>query len=176
MYKREFLFIFPEDGRALMTPVSVLPAAGLLVALGRLLQGQDTLPLVVAIGDICYSGGLAIFQQLPVLFAIGVAVAFSSGAAISGLAAVAGYFTLINVLKAVTETRELALAIDTGVFGGIMIGLLSASIYNKFHETQLPQFLGFFSGKRLVPILTAGSALALGLVLAFVWPPNSARN
>lgn len=154
-----------------MTPVSVLPAAGLLVALGRLLQGQDTLPLVVAIGDICYSGGLAIFQQLPVLFAIGVAIAFSSGAAISGLAAVAGYFTLINVLKAITETRELALAIDTGVFGGIMIGLLSASIYNKFHETQLPQFLGFFSGKRLVPILTAGSALALGLVLAFVWPP-----
>lgn len=154
-----------------MTPVSVLPAAGLLVALGRLLQGQETMPFVVAIGDICYSGGLAIFQQLPVLFAIGVAIAFSSGAAISGLAAVAGYFTLVNVLKAITETRELALAIDTGVFGGIMIGLISASIHNRFHETRLPQFLGFFSGKRLIPILTAGSALLLGLVLAFVWPP-----
>lgn len=166
-----FFSSFQKMGQALMTPVSVLPAAGLLVALGRLLQSQHTVPLLVSVGDICYSGGLAIFQQLPVLFAIGVAIAFSSGAAISGLAAVAGYFTLINVLKTITETRELALAIDTGVFGGIMIGLISASIYNKFHQTQLPQFLGFFSGKRLVPILTAGAALALGLILAFVWPP-----
>ncbi len=154
-----------------MTPVSVLPAAGLLVALGRLLQGQKSIPVILAIGDICYKGGIAIFEQLPVLFAIGVAIAFSNGAAISGLAAVAGYFTLTNVLSAITDARDLELAINTGVFGGIMIGLITAQIYNRFHQTQLPQFLGFFSGKRLVPILTAGSALGLGLLLAFVWPP-----
>lgn len=166
-----FFSSFQKMGQALMTPVSVLPAAGLLVALGRLLQGQESFPLIMAVGNICYSGGIAIFEQLPVLFAIGVAIAFSNGAAISGLAAVAGYFTLINVLTAITEARDLSLAINTGVFGGIMIGLISAHIYNRFHETQLPQFLGFFSGKRLVPIITAGSALALGLLLAFVWPP-----
>lgn len=158
-------------GQSLMVPVSVLPAAGLLVALGRLLQEQKDLPVIRGIGDVAFSGGIAIFEQLPTLFAIGVAIGFSGGAAVTGLAAVAGYFVLVNVLKTTSGLQELKLNLNTGVFGGIMIGLLSAAIYKRFHETRLPQFLGFFSGKRLVPILTAASALVLGLVLSFVWPP-----
>lgn len=154
-----------------MVPVSVLPAAGLLVALGRMLQGMKSVPLVPNIGEICFTGGIAIFEQLPTLFAVGVAIGFSGGAAVSGLAAVAGYFTLINVLKSVTTMRGLELAINTGVFGGILIGLLSAWVYKRFHETRLPQFLGFFSGKRLVPIITAAMAVLVGLVLSVVWPP-----
>jgi glucose PTS system EIICBA or EIICB component len=158
-------------GQSLMVPVSVLPAAGLLVAIGRMLQGQKNLSSLSAIGEICFSGGIAIFEQLPTLFAVGVAIGFSGGAAVSGLAAVAGYFTLLNVLKSVTALRELELAINTGVFGGIMIGLLSAFVYKRFHETRLPPFLGFFSGKRLVPIITAATSVGLGLLLAVVWPP-----
>ena len=157
-------------GQSLMVPVSVLPAAGLLVAIGRLMQEQKHLELVKSIGDVAFSGGIAIFEQLPTLFAVGVAIGFSGGAAVSGLAAVAGYFTLVNVLKSVSALRGLTLALNTGVFGGIMIGLLAAAIYKRFHETRLPQFLGFFSGKRLVPILTAAAALVLGLVLSLVWP------
>lgn len=157
-------------GQSLMVPVSVLPAAGLLVALGRLLQEQKNYPLITGIGDVAFSGGIAIFEQLPTLFAVGVAIGFSGGAAVSGLAAVAGYFTLINVLKTVSTLKGLTLALNTGVFGGIMIGLLSAAIYKRFHETRLPQFLGFFSGKRLVPILTAAAALILGLLLSLIWP------
>lgn len=158
-------------GQSLMVPVSVLPAAGLLVAIGRLLQEQKHLPVVKGIGDVAFSGGIAIFEQLPTLFAVGVAIGFSGGAAVTGLAAVAGYFILVNVLKTTSTLQGLTLTLNTGVFGGIMIGLLSAAIYKKFHETRLPQFLGFFSGKRLVPILTAAAALLLGLVLSVVWPP-----
>ncbi len=158
-------------GQSLMVPVSVLPAAGLLVAIGRLLQEQKHLPLVKGIGDVAFSGGIAIFEQLPTLFAVGVAIGFSGGAAVTGLAAVAGYFILVNVLKTTSTLQGLTLTLNTGVFGGIMIGLLSAAIYKRFHETRLPQFLGFFSGKRLVPIMTAAAALVLGLLLSVVWPP-----
>jgi glucose-specific phosphotransferase system IIA component len=158
-------------GQSLMIPVSVLPAAGLLVAIGRMLQELKEYQILSFIGDICFSGGIAIFEQLPTLFAVGVAIGFSGGAAVSGLAAVAGYFTLINVLKSISTTRGLELAINTGVFGGILIGLLSASIYKRFHETKLPQFLGFFSGKRIVPIITAGASVLLGLTLGVLWPP-----
>jgi glucose-specific phosphotransferase system IIA component len=157
-------------GQSLMIPVSVLPAAGLLVAIGRLLQEQKNYPILKGIGDVAFSGGIAIFEQLPTLFAVGVAIGFSGGAAVSGLAAVAGYFTLINVLKTISTLQGLELAINTGVFGGIMIGLLSAYIYKRFHETKLPQFLGFFAGKRLVPILTAAASLVLGLLLSMIWP------
>lgn len=158
-------------GQSLMVPVSVLPAAGLLVAFGRLLQEQKSSPLLHGIGEVAFSGGIAIFEQLPTLFAVGVAIGFTSGAAVSGLAAVAGYYTLVNVLKTVSTIQGLTLTINTGVFGGIMIGLLSAALYNRFHETKLPQFLGFFSGKRLVPILTAAGAVVLGLGLSIFWPP-----
>lgn len=158
-------------GQSLMVPVSVLPAAGLLVAFGRLLQEQKDIAFIKGIGDVAFSGGIAIFEQLPALFAVGVAIGFSGGAAVSGLAAVAGYFTLVNVLKTFSTLKGLSLTINTGVFGGIMIGLLAAYLYKKFSETRLPQFLGFFAGKRLVPILTAASAFVLGLILSVVWPP-----
>lgn len=182
-------------GQSLMVPVSVLPGAGLVVALGRSLQLWSTeqatsialgstnhstiitSPIMNALGKIFYSSGLAIFEQLPVIFAIGVAIGFSGGAGVAGLSAAAAYFTLSNLLKAMSEIRDLPLAINTGVFGGIIIGLLAAHLYKKYHETRLHPVLGFFSGKRLVPILSVFFALVLGLILAFVWPPiQSAIN
>ncbi len=169
--RTEAFSLLQKLGQSLMVPVSVLPAAGLLVAIGRMLQEQKSMPVVKAIGDIAFSGGISIFEQLPALFAVGVAIGFSGGAAVTGLAAVAGYFTLVNVLKTFSTLRGLELSINTGVFGGIMIGLMSAALYKRFHETRLPQFLGFFSGKRLVPILTAAGAVLLGLILSIVWPP-----
>lgn len=182
-------------GQSLMVPVSVLPGAGLVVALGRSLQLWSTeqatsmaigsadhntiitSPLINALGKILYSSGLAIFEQLPVIFAIGVAIGFSGGAGVAGLSAAAAYFTLSNLLKAMSEIRDLPLAINTGVFGGIIIGLLSAFLYKKYHETRLHPVLGFFSGKRLVPILSVFFAVVVGLLLSFVWPPiQSAIN
>lgn len=164
-------------GQSLMVPVSVLPGAGLVVAVGRMLQLSSsegaviTSPFVHAIGSIFYSSGLAIFEQLPVIFAIGVAIGFSGGAGIAGLSAAAAYFTLTNLLKVMTDVRGLSLAINTGVFGGIIAGLLAAYMYKKYHETRLHPIFGFFSGKRLVPIMSMFFMVGVGLLLAYVWPP-----
>ncbi len=165
-------------GQALMVPVSVLPAAGLVVALGRALQGispDSSWSFLILVGNLFYSGGLAVFEQLPVIFAAGVAIGFSGGAGIAALSSVAGYFTLVSLLKVLTESRGLELPINTGVFGGILIGLLSAQLYNRFHQTRLHPIFGFFSGKRLVPILTVFYTLFVGLALGFVWPPIQAQ-
>jgi glucose-specific phosphotransferase system IIA component len=164
-------------GQSLMVPVSVLPGAGLVVAVGRMLQLSATegttitSPFVHALGSIFYSSGLAIFEQLPVIFAIGVAIGFSGGAGIAGLSAAAAYFTLTNLLKVMTDIRGLSLAINTGVFGGIIAGLLAAYMYKKYHETRLHPIFGFFSGKRLVPIMSMFFMVGVGLLLAYVWPP-----
>ncbi len=153
-----------QVGKSLMTPVSVLPAAGLLVALGRILDH-------FLIGKLMFSGGLAIFEQLPVVFAIGVAIGFTGGAGVAGLASAVGYFTLINVLKVMKDYRLLNLDINTGVFGGIIIGLMAAYLYKRFHQTKLHPVFGFFAGKRFVPIVTAAAAVFVGVLLGFIWPP-----
>lgn len=159
-------------GQSLMIPVSVLPAAGLLVAFGRIAKDH-----VAATGpghafaEIIFSGGLAIFEQLPVVFAMGVAIGFTQGAGVAALSAGVGYFTLFNVLKVISSLSPEMAAINTGVFGGILIGAVTAYLYNRFHKVQLPAVFGFFSGKRLIPILTAASAIAVGVILGLVWPP-----
>jgi glucose-specific phosphotransferase system IIA component len=164
-------------GQSLMVPVSVLPGAGLVVALGRMMQINSmegttvTSPFLNAIGSIFYTSGLSIFENLPVIFAIGVAIGFSGGAGIAGLSAAAAYFTLTNLLKVMTDVRGLELAINTGVFGGIIAGLLAAYLYKKYHETRLHPIFGFFSGKRLVPILSMFFMVGVGLLLAYIWPP-----
>lgn len=176
--KQSVFALLQKIGQCLMIPVSVLPAAGLLVAIGRMVQrasesadGAVTQPLVHALGQLCYSGGLAIFEQLSLVFAIGVAIGFTGGAGVAGLASAVGYFTLINVLTVIGKARELALPIQTGVFGGIVIGLVTAAMYKRYSQTKLHPIFGFFSGKRLVPIVTAGAAIGVGVVLGFVWPP-----
>ncbi|MGZ3807486.1 MAG: glucose PTS transporter subunit IIA [Bacteriovorax sp.] len=153
-----------QVGKSLMTPVSVLPAAGLLVALGRILEHH-------LIGKLIFSGGLAIFEQLPVVFAIGVAIGFAGGAGVAGLAAVVGYFTFTNVLKVMKDVLLLPVEINTGVFGGIIIGLLAAYLYKRFFQIKLHPVFGFFAGKRFVPIITAACAVLVGVLLGYVWPP-----
>lgn len=159
-------------GQSLMVPVSVLPAAGLLVALGRLMKGTETQSVALkALGEVIYSGGLAVFEQLPLVFAVGVAIGFTGGAGVAGLAAVVGYMTLANVLKVMSDVQKLELAINTGVFGGILIGLVTAFLYNRYHQIRLHPVFGFFSGKRFIPIITAFGALLVGLGLGLGWPP-----
>lgn len=176
--KNKVFSILQKVGKSLMMPVSVLPAAGLLVAFGRMIQnatlnasGEVTNSLINGFGNVIYSGGIAIFEQLPVVFAIGVAIGFAGGAGVAGLASVVGYFIMNNVISTIGEIRGLELAIDTGVFGGIVIGLVSAKLYQRFYKTKLHPVLGFFSGKRLVPIVTAAAALAIGILFGFIWPP-----
>lgn len=172
MKTNQFFSTLQKVGQSLMIPVSVLPAAGLLVALGRLMTdfgGGSSF-----VGKVLFSGGLAIFEQLSLIFAIGVAIGFTGGAGVAGLAAAVGYFTMTNILKVASETQKLELAINTGVFGGILMGLITAWIYNRYHQIKLHPIFGFFSGKRAVPIITALAAFGVALALSLVWPPIQA--
>jgi glucose-specific phosphotransferase system IIA component len=156
-----------------MLPVSVLPAAGLMVALGRVLTGfnADDASIVHRLGSVFYSSGLSVFENLALIFAVGVALGFTSMAGVSGLAAVTGFFAFTTVLKSFSDILHLESAINTGVLGGICVGALVAFLYNRFHGTKLPAVLGFFSGKRLIPILSVFASVILALIFVVVWPP-----
>ncbi|SJZ94481.1 PTS system D-glucosamine-specific IIA component, Glc family (TC 4.A.1.1.6)/PTS system D-glucosamine-specific IIB component, Glc family (TC 4.A.1.1.6)/PTS system D-glucosamine-specific IIC component, Glc family (TC 4.A.1.1.6) [Selenihalanaerobacter shriftii] len=163
-------------GKSLMLPVSVLPAAGILVAIGRVISENPG--LLGGVGQVMFSGGISIFENLPLIFAIGVAIGFA-GEAVAGLAAGVGYSVLAKVIGVMgTDIIDIASKtggnieeINTGVFGGIIIGFVAAELYKRYHQTKLPPYLGFFAGKRLVPILTSFAAFIVGILLAFIWPP-----
>ncbi|MGA8941712.1 MAG: glucose-specific PTS transporter subunit IIBC [Thermoactinomyces sp.] len=159
--------VLQRVGKALMLPVAILPAAGLLLAFGNKLDIS-----------ILESAGNIIFQNLSLIFAIGVAIGLARGEGTAGLAAVVGYLIMNTTVGEMARLNKVetvdVLGIPTlqmGVFGGIIIGILAAYLYNRFHDIELPAFLGFFGGKRFVPIVTAVSAFLLGLVFFFIWPP-----
>lgn len=202
MFKNAF-GVLQKVGRALMLPVALLPAAGLLLALGNALQNPtltDLAPFltadwIVLIASVMENAGNVVFSNLPVLFAVGVAIGLANGDGVAGIAALIGYLimniTMSSILKGVgtlpSGGQELAdfLAnngaaygnvlgiptLQTGVFGGIIVGIIAAAMYNRFFTIDLPSYLGFFAGKRFVPIVTAGATVLLGIVMYFVWPP-----
>ncbi|MGG1688382.1 N-acetylglucosamine-specific PTS transporter subunit IIBC [Pseudalkalibacillus sp. NRS-1564] len=144
-------------GKSLMLPIAVLPAAALLLRLG-----QDDL---LGIPFVAAAGG-AIFDNLALIFAIGVAIGFSkdsNGAA--GLAGAIGYLVLTQGTQAVNENINMA------ILGGILSGIVAGLLYNRFHDIKLPTWLGFFGGRRFVPIVTATAMVILAGIFGFVWPP-----
>jgi PTS system N-acetylglucosamine-specific IIC component len=164
-------------GLSLLFPIAVLPAAGLLLRLGQPdLLGQlgwlQSTHLPAAISG----AGNGIFAHLPLLFAIGVAIGLSEGnAGAAALAAAVGYLVfqglLVAVYPAPGSSDTVSPKVDTGVIGGIAIGLIAAYMYNNFRTVRLPDFLAFFGGRRFVPIITSFAALGLGIVAWIVWPP-----
>ncbi len=189
MFKNAFGTL-QKVGKALMLPVALLPAAGILLAFGTSFA-QDSFVekfpffgthwVQVLLQIMSESGGI-VFDNLPLLFAVGVAIGLAGGDGVAGLAAIIGYL-IMNVVMGVfggidaSMTNDPAFAnvlgiptLQTGVFGGIIVGILASSMYKRFFNIELPQFLGFFAGKRFVPIITAFSALFLGIVMHFVWP------
>jgi len=143
-------------GKALMLPVAVLPAAALLLRLGA--PDVFNIPFIM-------QAGAAVFDNLPLIFAIGIAIGFAEGDGVAALAAAVGYFVLTK--GATTINKD----INMGVLGGILMGIIAGYLYNKYHDIKLPDFLGFFGGKRFVPIVTAFAAIILALVMGYVWPP-----
>ncbi|WP_312652785.1 glucose PTS transporter subunit IIA [Proteiniclasticum sp.] len=172
-----FFAILQKVGKSLMLPVSVLPAAGLMVALSRVIEqlvGAEALAqstVLKVFVDVLFSGGLIVFENLPLIFAVGVAIGFTAGEAVSGLAAVVGYVVLIKVLDIMSIAQNLTDPINMGVFSGIIIGIIAAKIYMRFYKTKLHPVLGFFEGKRLVPIIMVVVSILLGVALGFIWPP-----
>ncbi len=166
--------LLQKIGKSLMLPVSVLPVAGILLGVGA--AGFEWIPDIVS--SIMAKSGGAVFGSLPLIFAIGVALGLTENDGVAALAAVVGYAVLIGTMGVVAkvlgvETKAIMGmdSIDTGVFGGIAIGLIAGNLFNRYYKIKLPPYLGFFAGKRFVPIVTAFAAIALAAVLSFVWPP-----
>lgn len=190
MFKKSF-GVLQQVGKALMLPVALLPAAGILLAFGNLFHNPDFLKYVPALNAAWFQGlanimeqaGGIIFSNLALLFAVGVAVGLAGGEGVAGLAAIVG-FLIMNVtmgqIAGVTSNMvgsNPAYAsvlgiptLQTGVFGGIIIGIAAAQIYKKYYNIELPSYLGFFAGKRFVPIVTAVFALFIGVIMTFIWP------
>lgn len=165
-------------GRSLMLPIAVLPAAGLLLRLGQddLLGGVEALKQPAAV--LAAAGG-ALFDHLPMIFAVGIAIGWarrSDGstalAALVGYLVMDGVFTALSpvLLPGVLDSKGEQATIDFGVLGGIVAGLVAALLWQRFHRTTLPTFLGFFNGRRLVPILTAVSMMVIASAMSLVYP------
>lgn len=161
-------------GKSLMLPVSVLPVAGILLGVGS--AKFAFLPDIVS-ATMAQSGS-AIFGNLALIFAIGVALGLTNNDGVAALAAVVGFAVLIATMGVFAgvvgiETKPIMgiPSIETGVFGGILIGGIAAALFNRFYRIELPPYLGFFAGKRFVPIVTALAAIVVGVVLSVVWPP-----
>jgi glucose PTS system EIICB or EIICBA component len=161
-------------GKSLMLPVSVLPAAGILLGVGS--AKFKVLPEVVS--NVMAQAGGAIFSNLPLIFAIGVALGLTGNDGVAALAAVVGFAVMLATMGVMAPllhyepTPIMGIpSIETGVFGGILIGAVAAILFNRYFRLKLPSYLGFFSGKRSVPILTAFAAIFAGIVLSVIWPP-----
>lgn len=168
-------------GRSLQLPVAVLPAAGLLVSLGNLFGSYLHGAFWEKTSKVLLNGGGAILDGelgLPLLFCIGVAIGFAKKAdGSTALAAVVGFLVYRGVLTAFpidgTVTAELpdGEPQNPGVLGGILIGLLTAVVWQRYHRTKLVDWLGFFNGRRLVPILMAFLCVVLGVLFGLLWQP-----
>lgn len=174
MFKRAFA-ILQQIGKSLMLPVSVLPVAGILLGVGS--ANFTWLPEVIS--HVMAEAGGSVFANMPLIFAIGVALGFTNNDGVSALAAVVAYVIMVKTMSVVAplvlgmapdEIAKAHLA-DTGVLGGIIAGSVAAFMFNRFYRIQLPDYLGFFAGKRFVPIISGLMAIFLGIVLSFVWPP-----
>lgn len=165
MFKNLFANL-QKVGKALMLPVSVLPVAGILLGVGA--ANFSWLPEIVS--QLMEQAGGSVFGQMALLFAVGVALGFTNNDGVSGLSAIVGYGIMVATLKVMATVMGVD-KIDTGVLGGILAGGVAAWAFNRFYRIQLPDYLGFFAGKRAVPIITGFLSIFLGVVLSFIWPP-----
>jgi PTS system N-acetylglucosamine-specific IIC component len=179
-----FFSVLQRIGRSLMLPIAVLPAAALLLRLGQAdLLGEDGLGWT-RVAEIVGNAGGALFDNLPLLFAVGVAVGFARKAdGSTAVAALVGYLVFSNVLEAFgpmvlvdpacqgTACEMQHDAPNVGVLGGIVIGVVAALLWQRYYRIKLPAWLAFFGGRRFVPIVTAFTALGLGVIFGIIWPP-----
>jgi PTS system N-acetylglucosamine-specific IIC component len=190
-------------GRSLMLPIAALPAAALLLRFGQpdMLGSNGAQPGGLAdvsglawmnqVAEVLAAAGAALFENLPLLFAVGVAIGFARKSdGTTALAAVVGYLVFDRVTKvmffgsAIRDTVVIKEAQDQGiieiinygmqnptkVLGGIMMGLVTALLWQRFHRIKLPSWLAFFGGRRFVPIITSFAALVLGVLIGWIWP------
>ena len=202
--KDKIFSVLQRVGRSFMLPIAILPVAGLLLGIGSSFTNETTIEtyhLTSILGEgtimnallmIMNKVGSAVFDNLPLIFAVGVAIGMAKKEKeVSALSAVIAYFvmnTAINAMLTITgqildngEIAESVLegtitsvcgiqSLQMGVFGGIIVGLGVAALHNKFYRIQLPSALSFFGGTRFVPIISTIVYMFVGILLYFVWP------
>ena len=167
-------------GKSLMLPIAVLPAAGILLRLGQPdLLGRIEVPVIGPFFKAMSAAGDALFTNLPLLFAVGVAIGFSRKAdGSTALSAVVGYLVVQAVFKTmspivlagqVDKAGDQA-QINYSVFAGIIVGLLTAWLFDRYHTIVLPSYLGFFGGRRFVPIIVSLACLFLAFAMSYFYP------
>lgn len=163
-FKRGILGKSQRLGRSLMPAVAILPVAALLLRVGQSDLWKpfgilpDGIPWMVA-------SGTAILGNLALVFAISISIGLSDeNEGVAALAATIGYFILTKVATTINED------INMGIFAGVIVGILAAFLYNKYKAMKTPIILGFFGGKRFVPIITAVYTLLIGLIVGYIWP------
>ena len=174
MFKNLFV-VLQKIGKSLMLPVSVLPIAGILLGVGS--AGLSWIP--VSVSQVMAEAGGSVFSNIPLIFAIGVALDFTNNDGVSALASVVAYGIMSKTMLVVApwvlglspDSVEIQRLTDTGVLGGIIAGIIAASMFNRFYRIKLPEYLGFFAGKRFVPIISGLIAIFVGILLSFIWPP-----
>ena len=166
-------------GKALMVPVAVLPAAAIMLGLGYWIDptgwGANS-----QLAAFLIKAGAAVIDNMPILFAVGVAYGISKdkdgAAALAGLVAFEIVTTLLSkgavaqIMGIDPEQVHAAFGKVNNQFIGILCGVISGELYNKFHKTELPKFLAFFSGKRFVPIITSVVMIIVSFILTYIWP------
>ena len=202
--KDKIFGVLQRIGRSFMLPIAILPVAGLLLGVGSSFTNAtmiETYHLQAILGEgtilnslltIMSKAGSIIFDNLPIIFAVGVAIGMAKKEKeVAALAAMISFFVMNATMNAMLLIRGDLLADGTlgagvlegtvtsvcgiqtlqmGVFGGIIVGLGVAALHNKFYKIQLPNALSFFSGSRFVPIISTLTYVAVGIVLYFVWP------
>jgi len=167
-------------GRALMLPIAVLPAAGILLRLGQDdLLGKIHAPVIGPFFSAMSAAGGALFTNLPLLFAVGVAIGFARKAdGSTALAAVVGYLVVQAVFKTMSpvvlagevDKSGAQAQINYSVFAGIVVGLVTAWLFDRYHTIKLPSYLGFFGGRRFVPIVVSLACLVIAFAMSYFYP------
>lgn len=195
--KDKIFGVLQRVGRSFMLPIAILPVAGLLLGIGGSFSNEtmlSTYGLLDVMGpgtvfnmifQIMSEAGDIVFANLPIIFAMGVAIGMAKKEKdVAALSAVVAFFimhasigALINInggpenmLQGATASVCGITSLQMGVFGGILVGLGVAALHNKFYKIELPQVLSFFGGTRFVPIISALVYTAVGILMFFVWP------
>ncbi len=195
--KDKIFGVLQRVGRSFMLPIALLPVAGLLLGIGSSFTNPTTLEtygltkfiyeggILYTVFDIMSKTGSAVFDNLALLFAMGVAIGMAKKEKeVAALSGAIGYLIMNTAISALitahggvesmaenTTTSVLGITtLQMGVFGGIIVGLGVAGLHNRFYKIQLPQVLSFFGGTRFVPIITSVVYLVVGVVMFFIWP------
>ncbi len=195
--KDKIFGVLQRVGRSFMLPIALLPVAGLLLGIGSSFTNQTMLAaygldgvihqgaFIYTILDIMSQTGSAVFSNLPLLFAMGVAIGMAKNEkAVAALAGAVSYLIMntaiaalinakggVDAMPANSTTSSLGITtLQMGVFGGIIVGLGVAALHNRFYKAKLPQVLAFFGGTRFVPIICSVVYLFVGILMFYIWP------